>query len=172
MCCQLRPRPSAFQSPLHRGSSSTAIPGGKCGSREVALSVPSSSGKTLQPAPTTHRQNRHVFQSPLHRGRLFNIPPLSSDTARCFPFSPLFIGEDSSTITRNWARSGRNSLSVPSSSGKTLQRRNEHDAKGQLDFQSPLHRGRLFNQSSQSAARADIELSVPSSSGKTLQLAT
>jgi hypothetical protein len=39
----------------------------------------------------------HAFQSPLHRGRLFNRPAFHMDGQHALPFSPLFIGEDSST---------------------------------------------------------------------------
>ncbi len=37
------------------------------------------------------------FQSPLHRGRVFNVRSCSVITAVAQAFSPLFIGEGSST---------------------------------------------------------------------------
>ena len=62
------------------------------------------------------------------------------------PFSPLFIGEDSSTAIDSPSRADADPLSVPSSSGKTLQRLAFGGPIGALiGFQSPLHRGRLFN---------------------------
>ncbi len=113
--------------------------------------------------------HRLSFQSPLHRGRLFN---LSNHSAICFC----------------------SSLSVPSSSGKTLQFALYGSTNGQTitfsplfigedssmfrlglgskfgnNFQSPLHRGRLFNLLRDWAWWTGFLLSVPSSSGKTLQ---
>src|SRR5579883_2506947 len=87
------------------------------------------------------------------------------------PFSPLFIGEGSGTSTSSLCAC-ISRLSVPSSSGKALERRGAADRQhaaeafsplfigegsGTLldaeldqhidDFQSPLHRGRLWNRS-------------------------
>ena len=101
-----------------------------CDADYRSLSVPSSSGKSLQPRVT--------------RTASFGLPP----------FSPLFIGEDSSTVNAAYQRSDTY-LSVPSSSGKSLQR--EHLVLRQatsLDFQSPLHRGSLFNRSSMTRVSA------------------
>ena len=208
--------------------------------RQVRLSVPSSSGKTLQPRSITCERvldstfsplfigedsSTHVqrsddrciftFQSPLHRGRLFNaviampaarrfrlsVPSSSGKTLQRMhagacrtdsqPFSPLFIGEDSSTVAGSFDRLQRqryHCLSVPSSSGKTLQLRDSHAGLRSCIFQSPLHRGRLFNAATTSADVMHFQsplhrgrlfnstaltlrtsLSVPSSSGKTLQ---
>src|SRR5581483_8458813 len=111
------------------------------------LSVPSSSGNTLQ----------QLLGGVFAYGRL--------------AFSLLFIGEYSATIPaqrrRGWAGSlsvpsssgntlqqgrrrrifrARGGLSVPSSSGNTLQRElNGFDEKRCCCFQSPLHRGILCN---------------------------
>src|SRR5271157_703189 len=110
------------------------------------------------------------FQSPLHRGSLFNSVTCSMDLAYLSAFSPLFIGEVSSMLrdatqrilfgtfsplfigeVSSMARTGRSpfstfTLSVPSSSGKSLQF-GDFWRKAQEDthFQSPLHRGSLFN---------------------------
>src|SRR5581483_9915385 len=134
------------------------------------LSVPSSSGKTLQPRSSRSIAFAGNFQSPLHRGRLFNNPqaqtsscglPLSVPSSSgktlqresqatslqaALPFSPLFIGEDSSTTFSGRRKSKSIRLSVPSSSGKTLQPLTIGILLYiLLFFQSPLHRGRLFN---------------------------
>ncbi len=92
------------------------------------------------------RQAEAVFQSPLHRGRLFNRRELVRHDVLDLPFSPLFIGEGSSTRGRRLGAGHIGVLSVPSSSGKALQRRFTvaHGLKD-CSFQSPLHRGRLFN---------------------------
>src|SRR6266704_305876 len=61
-----------FQSPLHRGSlwNPAAAQAPRC---IVCLSVPSSSGKSLEHSwSTTSVTVTSVFQSPLHRGSLWN----------------------------------------------------------------------------------------------------
>ncbi len=184
----------SFQSPLHRGRVFNSSALCACSRESLKLSVPSSSGKGLQPSaawiPKTRSslsvpsssgkglqrraftvQGVHAhFQSPLHRGRVFNMTKEIDDDARenntfsplfigegsstsvCWAdcsadssFSPLFIGEGSSTIrlaTESWSLI---CLSVPSSSGKGLQRSSSH-VRGSRGI-----------------------LSVPSSSGKGLQ---
>ena len=163
---------STFQSPLHRGSLFNSQHFGLTVGDQDLLSVPSSSGKTLQQAkfrglvaacnsfsPLFIGEGSSTmahggwavfphpnFQSPLHRGRLFNpympvsdgyhshflsVPSSSGktlqqhgkllQTAAQAPFSPLFIGEGSST----------SEPAVVASATRL--------------FQSPLHRGRLFN---------------------------
>src|SRR5205823_1686547 len=61
------------------------------------------------------------FQSPLHRGRLWNDNSYTHSCASSLAFSPLFIGEGSGTRD--------DSVKWPASSY----------------FQSPLDRGRLWN---------------------------
>src|SRR5581483_11844349 len=138
----------------------------------TSLSVPSSSGKGLQlERMEMHQRPPRPSFSPLFIGEGSStlISPL---TARpiASPFSPLFIGEGSSTFCSERRRSQVRLLSVPSSSGKGLQR-GKNDAHrgrcdlsvpsssgkglqlplpgallgGKLGFQSPLHRGRVFN---------------------------
>jgi len=110
------------------------------------------------------------FQSPLHRGTLFNalrtikvrpsafsfsplfIGALSSTLQGIDPdaaglsFSPLFIGALSSTPDGPMARSSKFCVSVPSSSGHSLQLlRLFWPRLSGIAFQSPLHRGTLFN---------------------------
>src|SRR5581483_494501 len=108
------------------------------------------------------------FQSPLHRGRVFNKARGIALDSRTGAFSPLFIGEGSST----------NAMTIPN--------------RGRKTFQSPLHRGRVFNATARRASwwptatfsplsgkglqpqirtvgDANRVLSVPSSSGKGLQ---
>ncbi len=137
----------------------------KCG-----LSVPSSSGKSLEP--------RVAFYI-LGKGR---------------SFSPLFIGEVSGTGDPNVLADTVNYLSVPSSSGKSLERhdgRHCHHARAAFSplfigevsgterrerwhltagaFQSPLHRGSLWNSIFPKRNFPFSRLSVPSSSGKSLE---
>src|SRR5581483_11243226 len=90
--------------------------------------------------------NKQFFQSPLHRGRYFNRECAALSSAWCASFSPLFIGEGTSTAQRLQPCVLRVELSVPSSSGKVLQQL----TSGQFD-------------------PARVILSVPSSSGKVLQ---
>src|SRR5579883_2437785 len=110
-----------------------------------------------------------LFQSPLHRGNHFNEPPLETERLSLM-------------------------ISVPSSSGKSLQRRLLHRLTCQVEdfsplfigeitstprffsarsrfqlFQSPLHRGNHFNDIYSIRRQLKIIISVPSSSGKSLQ---
>ncbi len=161
---------SASFSPLFIGEYSSTAPSPITNLCISSLSVPSSSGNTLQ---------------------RIRSPPWKS---ACSTFSPLFIGEYSSTavmssramcvtsfqsplhrgilfnLTDNFLREVWNQLSVPSSSGNTLQphaqahnRKGDHtfsplfigeysstavawgDPTDVIPFQSPLHRGILFN---------------------------
>ncbi len=194
-CRWHRHRWYCFQSPLHRGRVFNA--GSMLtSSTKLLLSVPSSSGKGLQPSkPTLYEPPPPNFQSPLHRGRVFNCPigrhllpagdafsPLfigegSSTTCdimcHCIDiatFSPLFIGEGSSTAVAHLQRDAGLGLSVPSSSGKGLQPLAAPERiRSVILFQSPLHRGRVFNDDLLSAPSRPCILSVPSSSGKGLQ---
>src|SRR5581483_1537196 len=86
-----------------------------------------------------------VFQSPLHRGRVFHHSLHLSEYGPLYSFSPLFIGEGSSTMIFY-----------------------RHQV-GHVFFQSPLHRGRVFNKCSYRSPCPPRRLSVPSSSGKGLQ---
>ncbi len=113
---------AAFQSPLHRGRLFNYPCTFRISMVQPPLSVPSSSGKALQHAPPHAK------------------PPSG------LSFSPLFIGEGSSTSTCRSASQALSALSVPSSSGKALQPLDKNPAyMPQRNFQSPLHRGRLFN---------------------------
>ncbi len=87
------------------------------------------------------------FQSPLHRGTLFNCCARIARNPSNLYFSPLFIGELSSTNMMISRGSMPGKISVPSSSGNSLQLlRKDSKEPIQLIFQSPLHRGTLFNQ--------------------------
>src|SRR5581483_8979008 len=143
----------------------------------MALSVPSSSGKGLQLHELlglgyAHRNFQsplhrgrvfnggkdampgnyvYFFQSPLHRGRVFNVVPVLQIPCAVRSFSPLFIGEGSSTCAPAGSETMyEQELSVPSSWGKGLQLAGERWEAGcwTFAFQSPLHRGRVFNPSS------------------------
>ncbi len=86
-----------FQSPLHRGR--VFNPRAICAiTSETCLSVPSSSGKGLQLKEGSNDGYLIVnFQSPLHRGRVFNEQIIVDAVREMETFSPLFIGEGSST---------------------------------------------------------------------------
>ena len=88
----------------------------------------------------------YTFQSPLHRGVLFNVQLCRMRiVASACHFSPLFIGESSLTAD---SRSASQLLAV---------------------FQSPLHRGVLFNAALAAVSHvAGCSISVPSSSGSPL----
>ena len=189
-----------FQSPLHRGRLFNGIWTSAIRSTSL-LSVPSSSGKTLQREDDNsgmwlmdrfqsplhrgrlfnrleefhHRLRRLGFQSPLHRGRLFNegmdfgasgLSPAFSplfigedsstiSSSRIMaqkprPFSPLFIGEDSSTCTSSWLRTHELDFQSPLHRGRLFNLASSDPCRLRYSFQSPLHRGRLFNAARQS----------------------
>src|SRR5581483_7308340 len=88
----------AFQSPLHRGILCNYQTAPRLLLRPH-LSVPSSSGNTLQPHRGCKKADRRVFQSPLHRGILCNLNDLFPFLSLVNTFSPLFIGEYSATTS-------------------------------------------------------------------------
>ena len=90
---------------------------------------------------------------------------------RSHPFSPLFIGDVSATSAAiESASTCSRVLSVPSSSGKSLQRARRHisGTTAVLPF-SPLFIGEVSATSCRRRPLTAIALSVPSSSGKSLQ---
>src|SRR5581483_5202941 len=97
--------PSSSFSPLFIGEYSATTANKICFILRSNLSVPSSSGNTLQPA----------------------LERLGWNEARV-SFSPLFIGEYSATLRLPPHLKSQFSLSVPSSSGNTLQRRADETA--------------------------------------------
>src|SRR5579883_2487513 len=62
-----------------------------------------------------------IFQSPLHRGNHFNRGDIFTGMSKTLNFSPLFIGEITSTLLRDPVYLEGWHISVPSSSGKSLQ---------------------------------------------------
>src|SRR5436853_4560014 len=67
----------------------------------VRVSIPSSSGKSLQLAlRNLERRAGCRSQSPLHRGSLFNGDGVAYYNCTVLRFNPLFIGEVSSTVIR------------------------------------------------------------------------
>src|SRR5579875_2561700 len=166
-------------------------PGGK-----RSISVPSSSGKSLQ---RNRRRAGTVWKryfSPLFIGEITStLPSKEVHKRHCVHFSPLFIGEITSTNSGGGAVLGSVRISVPSSSGKSLQPADVNalacpliisvpsssgkslqrcvqpsDPLGVRSFQSPLHRGNHFNDSRTEDELCAMVISVPSSSGKSLQL--
>ena len=135
-----------FQSPLHRGRLFNAGESNQAAG-QIALSVPSSSGKTLQRKYGFGGILKlNVFQSPLHRGRLFNKYHIAAHLAEVTPFSPLFIGEDSSTATICPYAVITCNFQSPLHRGRLFNDwESDHGPIVFHIFQSPLHRGRLFN---------------------------
>ncbi len=147
MVQQMKANPvSFFQSPLHRGSLFNRKRDAAQRLRRAALSVPSSSGKSLQLNTAGTAMTWVSLSVPSSSGK--SLQRNETQPARITPpsFSPLFIGEVSSTTS-------------PSS-----------PAKLRSAFQSPLHRGCLFDVAPVPRPAQDARLSVPSSSGMSLQL--
>jgi len=109
------------------------------------------------------------FQSPLHRGTLFNSRLLTGQRAPALRFSPLFIGELSSTPESLASRGRRTKFQSPLHRGTLFNSaRVTHGLLARM-FQSPLHRGTLFNGVDLQRTSNDQQVSVPSSSGNSLQ---
>src|SRR5579884_144464 len=181
------------------------------------ISVPSSSGKSLQRIGSYRRRAGASISVPSSSGKSLQRLAAGTYCVELTNFSPLFIGEITSTPSRNGfvepgfisvpSSSGKSlqptkssthfrllSISVPSSSGKSLQHDLEfltgeqwpdfsplfigeitstrcatHQTTTILRFQSPLHRGNHFNVRLSCSPIRNPGISVPSSSGKSLQ---
>src|SRR5581483_5079331 len=111
-----------------------------------------------------------VFQSPLHRGILCNCHAGCRYQSRVQLSVPSSSGNTLQPQPRA-CRERAARLSVPSSSGNTLQLLARRvDLRRQCAFQSPLHRGILCNAALCASRKWQAALSVPSSSRNTLQL--
>ncbi len=110
----------SFQSPLHRGTPFNTA-GGSYNFSVNGISVPSSSGNSLQPfLESSAKLWFKRFQSPLHRGTPFNSTCLPrAPPARRFQ-SPLHRGTPFNAA-RQETRLQCLRISVPSSSGNSLQ---------------------------------------------------
>src|SRR5579883_2135307 len=135
----------------------------------VEISVPSSSGKSLQPEAVRNAVRRARNFSPLFIGEITSTSPVRPPAIRSVDFSPLFIGEITSTEHGSRALGESSHFSplfigeITSTPGKwNLLRRTD-------EFQSPLHRGNHFNMGKLSIRPWHNAISVPSSSGKSLQ---
>src|SRR5579875_3173932 len=114
--------------------------------QEAMISVPSSSGKSLQPPNETITGAENYISVPSSSGKSLQPPILSSRAQREYR------------------------ISVPSSSGKSLQPSSRLQIESLSSiFQSPLHRGNHFNPSWACDEVFCVRISVPSSSGKSLQ---
>ncbi len=135
-----------FQSPLHRGrvfNRDTA----DCTSRLTDTFSPLFIGEgSSTENGVADGKSFDAFQSPLHRGRVFNQSPFLFSLSPNYSFSPLFIGEGSSTARQlSFWKTRRKTFSplfIGEGSSTGDQRR---DTSRQPSFQSPLHRGRVFN---------------------------
>src|SRR5579875_1830778 len=166
-CCE-RDSHSRFQSPLHRGNhfnySSSPIKMTK-----YNISVPSSSGKSLQRMLTlTHGIHGHI-SVPSSSGKSLQRDDYEFIRYAIWNFSPLFIGEI--TSTKRWAYSCHWVLNFSPLFIGEITSTSFHltTAYTPTKFQSPLHRGNHFNCCKAMTDGAVTPISVPSSSGKSLQ---
>ena len=130
----------AFQSPLHRGSpfNLNLLRG-----HAVVLHF---SPLFIGEVPSTEKygcqwKGGYPFQSPLHRGSPFNAQDRLGKRKKLY-FSPLFIGEVPSTSSLT-AWESLLSISVPSSSGKSLQFSPCGDSSTSTRYFSPLFIGEV-----------------------------
>src|SRR5579875_2869931 len=165
----MRRLPAArFQSPLHRGNhfnySSSPIKMTK-----YNISVPSSSGKSLQRMLTlTHGIHGHI-SVPSSSGKSLQRDDYEFIRYAIWNFSPLFIGEF--TSTKRWAYSCHWVLNFSPLFIGEITSTSFHltTAYTPTKFRSPLHRGNHFNCCKAMTDGAVTPISVPSSSGKSLQ---
>src|SRR5579875_4100099 len=85
-----------FQSPLHRGNHFNVFPLDD-GIHPHKISVPSSSGKSLQLLYSHDGRSRDANFSPLFIGEITSTEAWQKMIQRIVHFSPLFIGEITST---------------------------------------------------------------------------
>ena len=133
-----------------------------------AISVPSSSGRSLQLTQAKqYRLTRNNF-SPLFIGEVPSTRPRVGVDGPDRHFSPLFIGEVPSTHKHD-ASMAAFDISVPSSSGRSLQLDSAPEAQQFLDHFSPLFIGEVPSTDSWEMQVRGFDISVPSSSGRSLQ---
>src|SRR5579885_2467777 len=139
-------------------------------SMRLTISVPSSSGKSLQrrsrPAASTPAT---VFQSPLHRGNHFNIGYRSPHSFACHISVPSSSGKSLQHYDKPFAVVANGHFSPLFIGEITSTAAHPTRGKGKYKFQSPLHRGNHFNATAPGISRGHWRISVPSSSGKSLQ---
>ena len=136
----------------------------------TTLSVPSSSGRTLQRRPRLEELRRGEAFSSLFIGKDSSTTSKASNCRWIVSFSSLFIGKDSSTGPAATSPRSSTPFQFP------LHREGLFNwtgvqrwpAPGSL-FQFPLHREGLFNDGHNTEGASWARLSVPSSSGRTLQ---
>src|SRR5581483_6580743 len=153
------------------GEYSATIAGSKGRKRSPRLSVPSSSGNTLQHRLLASQIAMSLFQSPLHRGILCNGYSAGGKALESAAFSPLFIREYSATRLDRARRRDAGIFQSPLHRGILCNKRrsladklklqqsfsplfigeysatptNPREARNRTSFQSPLHRGILCN---------------------------
>src|SRR5579885_3437850 len=141
----------------------------KDGKRLDAISVPSSSGKSLHQWASSRRINTITNFSPLFIGEITSTLYRGSGINAANHFSPLFIGEITSTSSQHRFQSRLRHFSPLFIGEITSTAAHPTRGKGKYKFQSPLHRGNHFNATAPGISRGHWRISVPSSSGKSLQ---
>src|SRR5579883_3028370 len=109
------------------------------------ISVPSSSGKSLQRLLWMGQTKYGLNFSPLFIGEITSTQPCSIRFSQPTNFSPLFIGEITSTL--NYFRFVFNHLvfQSPLHRGNHFNNSSYPNEPALTIFQSPLHRGNHFN---------------------------
>ena len=160
--------PMEFQSPLHRGTLFNSVALSEV-TKKNPVSVPSSSGHSLQPSGSTCGITSLAVSVPSSSGNSLQQERCSPSEWNHARFSPLFIGELSSTLFPEFCVSGGKRFS-PLFIGELSSTDETHSLRlcGIL-FQSPLHRGTLFNSGKPEETRMELSVSVPSSSGHSLR---
>src|SRR5579883_2880521 len=141
----------------------------KDGKRLDAISVPSSSGKSLQPHDCDSYFVLYSISVPSSSGKSLQHYDKPFAVVANENFSPLFIGEITSTSSQHRFQSRLRHFSPLFIGEITSTAAHPTRGKGKYKFQSPLHRGNHFNATAPGISRGHWRISVPSSSGKSLQ---
>src|SRR5579875_2820145 len=109
----------------------------------LPISVPSSSGKSLQRQLSARAFYVWANFSPLFIGEITSTPERCCVHGFLHDFSPLFIGEITSTPECAQRKDLQLGISVPSSSGKSLQQYEANQTRCWGNYFSPLFIGEI-----------------------------
>src|SRR5579885_324170 len=134
-----------FQSPLHRGNHFNEPPL-ETERLSLMISVPSSSGKSLQLSFFYPRAPSRNISIPSSSGKSLQRRLLHRLTCQVEDFSPLFIGEITSTTSTPSEDSLKSSFQSPLHRGNHFNEGLIQQFDQDFAFQSHLHRGNHFNE--------------------------
>jgi len=157
-----------FQSPLRRGCFFNIRLAG-CPGIPLGVSVPSSSGMLLQRRISLAWVRPSTVSVPSSSGMLLQQVVCQVNQLIIQGFSPLFVGDASSTRSIDPGDRRLDAFQSPLRRGCFFNRKRASYQEKGIEFQSPLRRGCFFNSVPPMVLRPGADVSVPSSSGMLLQ---